>query len=61
MVCAVHGDRMINVKGVDHNGGDFVLTSLRLLQPEDVQPSADVQIQGAYAEWMPFQKGQAAK
>lgn len=58
MVCYVHGDgRLINVKGADHNGGDFVLTSLYLLQDED-----DNQIPPwPYAEWMPFQKGQAAK
>lgn len=44
---------LINVAGYDHNGNPFVLTSLQLLQDNDVPFSTQ------YAEWMPFQKGQA--
>lgn len=55
LVSYVWNDRMINVGGFDHNGMPFSYTSLRLLQDDDEAP------QGAYAEWMPYQKGQAAK
>lgn len=36
-------------------GAPFALTSLKLLQDDDKAPEY------VYAEWMPYQKGQAAK
>lgn len=54
-VAYVWSDRLINVGGFDHNGRIFACTSLDLLQDDDAPPA------GAYATWMPFQKGQAAK
>jgi hypothetical protein len=51
----VHNDRMINVGGFMHDGSPFKATSVRLLQDDDTPiPGGDT-----YAEWMPFQKGQA--
>src|SRR6266404_2060396 len=55
LVSYVWSDRLINVGGFDHNGTPFAFTSLTLLQDDDPLPA------GAYAEWMPYQKGQAAK
>jgi hypothetical protein len=47
--------RSINVHGWDANGEPFQITSLVLVQPGDSAPDF------TYAEWMPFQIGQAAK
>ena len=55
LVCYVWNDRMINVGGFDRNGAPFAATSLQLLQDDDVATGI------CYAEWMPYQKGQAAK
>lgn len=55
LVTYVHSDRLINVGGFDANGEPFRATSLALVQEGDEVPS------WPYAEWMPFQKGQAAK
>lgn len=54
LICYVHSDTLINVGGFDKNGAPFALTSLQLIQGDETPP-----IQ--YAEWMPYQKGQAAK
>lgn len=54
-VCFVHSDRMINVGGFDKNGVPFASCSVQLLQDDDKPLGA------LYAEWMPYQKGQAAK
>lgn len=54
-VVYVHSDIVINVRGWDANGVPFVLTSLTLDQGQDI-PADWVR-----AEWMPYQKGQAAK
>lgn len=56
LIAYVYSDRMINVGGFDHQGNPFQATSVRLLQDDDEAPPA-----GTYAEWMPFQKGQAQK
>lgn len=56
LVAFVHSDRLINVGGFDMNGNPIKATSVTLLQDDDVPPSV-----GPYAEWMPYQKGQAAK
>jgi hypothetical protein len=54
-VAYVHSDTMINLSIVDHNGVQFPATSVFLYQGDGDRP------QGSYAEWMPYQKGQAAK
>jgi len=55
LISYVWSDTMINVGGFDHNGTPFAFTSLRLLQDDEEAP------EHCYAEWMPYQKGQAAK
>ena len=55
-VVYVWDDRMVNLLVLDHYGNPFTATSVPLLQPGDVTPSA-----GFYAEWMPYQQGQARK
>lgn len=56
-VAFVHSDRMVNLSVADHNGKVFEKRSARLLQPGD---SVRGELAG-YAEWMPYQQGQAAK
>lgn len=56
LVSYVFSDRMINVGGFDRNGAPFQATSMQLLQDDDKPTNPDY-----YAEWMPYQKGQAAK
>lgn len=56
LICRVWHDRMINVGGFDANGQPFSLVSVQLLQDDDAAPSM---ANGAYAEWMPYQKAQA--
>lgn len=51
MVCAVHGDRMVNLIVFDANGHMFPVTSRALLQDDD-QPLE----YGGYCQWMPYQK-----
>lgn len=53
-VVYVHGDRMVNLLVVDHNGNMHKRTSVQFVQPDDEKPTA-----GGYAEWMPYQIGQA--
>lgn len=55
IVTRVWGDRMVNLCVFDQNGIPFPRTSVPLLQNDD-QPGDT-----PYCEWMPFQKGQAAK
>ena len=55
-VACVFGDRMINVGGIDRNGTPFAATSMQLLQDDETPTN-----QNYYAEWTPYQKGQAAK
>lgn len=57
LVAFVWSDRLINVGGVNHSGIAFAATSVPLLQDDDVAPTDG----STYAEWMPYQKGQAAK
>lgn len=54
-VCAVWGSRCVNLLVTDANGKTFAVTSRTLLQDDDAAPGA------GYAQWMPYQKGQAAK
>ncbi len=56
LICRVWHDRMINVGGFDANGQPFSLVSVQLLQDDDAAPSM---ANGAYAEWMPYQKAVA--
>ena len=46
----------VNLSITDHNGATHSRTSVALLQPNDPVPEF-----GSYCEWMPYQKGQAAK
>lgn len=52
----VWGTRLVNLQVVDHTGATHVRTSVTLAQPGD-----DVQKGGRYAQWMPYQVGQAEK
>lgn len=56
LVCHVWTDSCINIAGFDANGMPFNRTSVLLYQ-EGGAPKPDSQ----FAEWMPYQKGQAAK
>lgn len=56
IVAHVHSDTMVNLSVFDANGVTHSRTSVTL-----VQGDADAPAYGFYAEWMPFQKGQAAK
>jgi hypothetical protein len=55
-VAYVWGDRMINIGYLDGNGVAHNATSVTLLQDDDPIPST-----GYFAQWMPYQVGQAAK
>lgn len=55
IVTSVHSDRMVNLCVFDQSGVPFPRTSVPLLQDKD-EPG-----RSPYCEWMPFQKGQAAK
>ena len=56
LVCRVWSDRCINAAGFNEGGTPVSFSSLTLLQDDDTPPPS-----GPYAEWMPYQKGQAAK
>lgn len=57
LIAYVHNDSLINVGGFSHEGSTFNLTSLPLDNGDGKQFAAGV----THAEWMPYQKGQAAK
>lgn len=54
-VAAVNDDGTINLMVIEQSGTPFGRTAVPLVQEGDNIPP------GAYAEWMPYQKGQAAK
>ncbi|RQS39760.1 hypothetical protein [Burkholderia sp. Bp8990] len=56
IITYVWNPRMVNLAVFDANGATHACTSVTLLQDEDVPNEA-----GYYAQWMPLQKGQAAK
>lgn len=56
IVAAVHSDEMVNLAVFDSNGVSHSKTSVPLIQDGDPVPE-----DGYYCEWMPYQKGQAAK
>jgi hypothetical protein len=55
IVAYVWSDRMVNLAVFDENGHAYSVTSVTLVQPEDETAPT------SYCEWMPYQKGQAAK
>ena len=46
---------MVNLAAFDHNSVPLAFTSVTLVQENDPKP------EGYYAEWMPYQVGQAKK
>lgn len=54
-VCHVWSDTMINLMVIMENGIPRGQTSVHLRQEDTPVPASD------YAEWMPYQKGQATK
>lgn len=57
LVCYVHNNRRINVGGFNKYGQPFSYINMQLLQDDDTPQVASL----PYAEWMPYQKEQAAK
>lgn len=55
IVCFVHSDNLIDLTIFDNAGKAQPRTNVFLYQGEGEKPTR------YYAEWMPFQKGQAAK
>jgi hypothetical protein len=58
VVAYVWSDHLVNLTVSDHNGATHSRTSIVLKQGDehDLPPDAS-----PYCEWMPYQKGQAAK
>lgn len=54
-VAHVHSDSMVNLMVIDEVGVAHGATSVHLRQDGDEAPQSN------YCEWMPYQKGQAAK
>lgn len=59
LIAHVWSDTCINIAGFDANGEHFNRTSVTLWQGEGERPKADAIF--GFCEWMPYQKGQAAK
>lgn len=55
IVASVHDDRRINLSVIDAYGNHHSRSNVLLLQDGDMPGP------GSFAEWMPYQKGQAAK
>lgn len=55
IVIYVWSDTMVNLVVFDHNGTMHIRTSVELCQGDTVPSGRE------YCEWMPYQKGQAAK
>lgn len=55
-VAHVYSDRMVNLMVIDSYGAAHARYSVPLIQDDDLKSEA-----GFYCEWMPYQKGQAAK
>lgn len=54
-VCKVHSDEFVNLMVISESGLPFSRRRVRLIQEVCEAPQYE------YCEWMPFQKGQAAK
>jgi hypothetical protein len=54
-VCYVHSDHLVNLLVIDMNGFLHSRTNVMLVQEGEDKPIS------SYCEWMPYQKGQAAK
>jgi hypothetical protein len=54
-VVYVHNERLVNLQVIDHNGHARPIAEVQLRQPEEPVPHAQ------FCEWMPYQKGQAAR
>ena len=61
LVVYVHSDNCINVAGWDGNGHPCISTSVMIKQDDPVLDKWMENTSGFWAEWMPYQKGQAAK
>lgn len=57
LVTYVHSDTMVNLVVFDSNGNSHSRTSVYLMQSNGLAPCEG----DMYCEWMPYQKGQAAK
>lgn len=57
IVTWVHGPRCVNLVAFTPNGHPIQRTSVPLVQGD----GSDGPVDGCWAEWMPFQKGQAAR
>lgn len=55
IVTFVHNEGKINVAGFTAEGAHFADQEVHLLQDDDISPET-----AAFAEWMPYQKSQAA-
>lgn len=55
IIAHVHNDRMVNLCVIDEGGGTTGVSSVPLVQEDDEKPLS------YFCEWMPYQKGQAAK
>ncbi len=55
-IAYVHGPGLVNLTVADHNGVMHQRTSVVLLQGDEKPAPGQ-----AYAQWMPYQQGQAAK
>lgn len=55
IVAFVHGDKMVNLSVMDHVGQRHAIERVVLLQEGDNPGTVH------YCEWMPYQKGQAAR
>lgn len=56
ILVGVHNERSINLAVFNDDGSLYPALEVPLLQDDDAVPA-----EGAYAAWMPFQKGQATK
>lgn len=55
-IAYVHNDTSINVGGFDARGAPYAAINVKLVQEGEERPEG-----GHFAEWMPYQRGQAAK
>lgn len=54
LICFVYHDRLVNLAAFTAGGKHRAMEQVQLVQEGDLRPST-----GYYAEWMPFQVGQA--